>query len=266
MLSAEYPSSSIRRDVARQAVTVVGGIAQVVLPALLLPRSRRSAPPPDVVQPAPWTFAVWLPVYAASLVHVVDQARPGRRDDPVLRAAGWPLAGAYAALGVWAPLVVRGRYWAAQGALLAASAAAGVARRRVARAEQDRGVAAVRTVLVPAAALSAWGTAAAGVNLAAMVAAYGPVPGARGRTGLALTTLAALSGAASTAVARSGPPTVTTRIYGSVVLWALNGIVAGRFRRDRVAAAAAGLAAVPVLAALVRRTPMTTRPVRTGGS
>ncbi len=62
MLSAEYPSSSIRRDVARQAVTVVGGIAQVVLPALLLPRFRRSAPPPDVVEPAPWTVAVWRPV------------------------------------------------------------------------------------------------------------------------------------------------------------------------------------------------------------
>lgn len=262
MLSAEYTSllrrsgsSGHRTDIARQVVTVVGGVAQVVLPTLLLPRSRRSAAPPDVVQPAPWTFAVWLPVYAASLVHVVDQARPDRRDDAVLRAAGWPLAGAYAALGVWAPLVVRGRFWAAQGALVAASVAAGIARRRVVRAEQDGGVAAVRTVVVPAAALSAWGTAAAGVNLAAMVAAYGPVRGARGRTGLALATLAALSGVAGTAVRRSGTPTVTTRTYGSVVLWALTGIAVGRFRRDPVTAAAAGAAAVPLLAALVRPRP-----------
>jgi hypothetical protein len=249
VLSAEVTGS--RTDVVRQAVTVVGGIAQVVLPALLLPRFRRTEAPPDVVQPAPWTFAVWLPVYAVSLVHVADQARPDRRTDPALRAAGWPLATAYAALGAWAPLLLRDRFWAAQGVLVVTSAAAGVARRRVVRAEQADGPAAVRTVLGPAAALSAWGTAAAGVNLAAMVAAYGPVPGRRGRRGLALATLAALSGAATTAMGRAGPPTVTIRTYGSVVLWALAGIVAGWSRRDRVVAAAAGTAAVPVLAALL---------------
>lgn len=258
MLSAEYTEGAAavpadRTDVARQAVTVVGGVAQVVLPALLLPRFRREAAPPDVVQPAPWTFAVWLPVYAASLVHVADQARPGRRADPVLRTAGWPLATAYAALGVWAPLVAGGRYWAAQGALVAASAAAGSARRRVVRVEQDHGAAAARTVIVPAAALSAWGTAAAGVNLAAMVAAYRPVRSPRGRTGLAVATLAALSGVAATAVGRAGPPTVTTRTYGAVVLWALAGVAAGRVRRDPVTAASAGVAALPLLAALLRR-------------
>ena len=239
----------------RQVVTAAGGIAQVVLPALLLPRFRRSAAPPDVVQPAPWTFAVWLPLYAASLVHVVDQARPSRRSDPVLRSAGWPLAAAYSALGVWAPLLVRGRFWTAQEALVVASVAAGTARRRVARAEQDGGVPAVRTVVVPAAALSAWGTAAAGVNLAAMVAAYGPVQGARGRTGLAVATLAGLSGAAGTAVGRSGTTTLTSRTYGAVVLWALTGVAAGRWRRDPVTTVAAGIAAVPLLAALGRRTP-----------
>lgn len=238
---------------------MVGGIAQVVLPALVLRRFRREAAPPDVVQPAAWTFAVWLPVYAASLVHVVDQARPGRRADPVLRAVGRPLAAAYAALGVWAPLVVRGRFWAAQGALVAASVAAGSARRRAVAAEQAEGPAAVRTVLVPAATLSAWGTAAAGVNLAAMVAAYGPVRGRRGRTGLGLATLAALSATTSTAVVRAGTPTVTTRTYGAVVLWALAGVAAGQVRRDPVLAASAGVAAMPLLAALVRRPPRTGR-------
>jgi hypothetical protein len=253
MLSAEHRTGPADRlDVLRQVVTVVGGVAQVVLPTLLLPRFRRDAAPPDVVQPAPWTFAVWLPVYAASLVHVADQARPGRRADPVLRSAGWPLAAAYAALGVWAPLVAGGRYWAAQGALVAASAAAGSARRRVVRAEQESGAAAARTVIVPAAALSAWGTAAAGVNLAAMVAAYRPVRSPRGRTGLAVATLAALSGAATTAVGRAGPPTATTRTYGAVVLWALTGVAAGRVRRDPVTAASAGVAALPLLVALLR--------------
>jgi hypothetical protein len=263
MLSAEH---NVRSDLVRQVVTAVGGVAQVVLPALLLPRFRRSAPPPDVVQPAPWTFAVWLPVYAASLVHVVDQARPSRRGDPVLRSAGAPLAATYTALGVWAPLVLRGRFWAAQGALVAAGIAAGEARRRVARAERDGGVAAVRTVIVPAAALSAWGTAAAGVNLAAMVAAYGPVRSARGRTGLALATLAALTGAAGTVVGRSGAPTTTTRTYGAVVLWALTGVAAARWRRDRVTGVAAGAAGVALLAALARPTGAGRRTRATAGS
>jgi hypothetical protein len=174
----------------------------------------------------------------------------------VLRSTGWPLAVTYAALGVWAPLLARGRYWAAQAALVAAGTAAGVARRRAVLAEQQDGPAAARTVIAPAAALSAWGTAAAGVNLAAMVAAYGPVPGRRGRTGLALATLAGLSGAATTAVRRAGAPTLTTRTYGSVVLWALTGIAAERLRRDRVVALAAAAAAVPLLGALLRGAPI----------
>ncbi len=245
-------ASARRVDVVRQVVTVVGAVAQVVLPLLLLPRFRRETAPPDVLQPASWTFVVWLPAYAASLVHAVDQARPSRRSDPTLRDVGWPLAGAYTALGVWAPLVSRGRYWSAQGALVVASVAAGSARRRVAQAEQGSGVAGVRTVLGPAATLSAWGTAAAGVNLAARVAAYAPVPGRRGRRGLGLTPRAALSAVATTAAGRGGPGSVTNRAYGSVVLWALAGIAAGQSGRDRVTAVAAGAAAMPLLAVLTR--------------
>ncbi len=238
--------------VSRQAITVAGAVAQVALPALLLPRFRRDAAPPDVIQPASWTFAVWLPAYAVSLLHAADQARPGRRADPVLREVGAPLAAAYVALGVWAPLVARRSYWAAQGALCLAAVAAGTARRRATGAEQRGGFAEVSTVFAPAAALSAWGTAATGVNLAAMIAAYAPVRTRNGRTGLALATLTTISGTATLAVRRAGPSTATTRTYAGVVLWALAGIAAGQWRHDRAAAITALVGGLPVLAALGR--------------
>lgn len=245
-------SGPARADATRQVATALAAIGQVVLPALLLPRFRRESAPPAVVQPASWTFAVWLPVYAAGLLHAADQARPVRRADPVLRAIGRPLTGAYSAVAVWAPLVASGRYRAAQGALVAAAAAAGSARRRAVGFEQEGRAAGSGAAFAAAAGLSAWGTAAAGVNLASMIAAYAPVRGRRARTGLGVATVAALSAASATAVHRAGARTRTTDAYGGVVLWALAGIVAGRRRDDPVTAAAAAVAAGPLVAALVR--------------
>lgn len=171
------PSRPQPGDIARQVSTVLGAVAQVLLPSVLLPRVRRSVEPPDVVQPAAWAFAVWVPICATSLAYAAHQARHSQATDPVLREIGWPLAIAFGSTGVWAPLISRERYWSAQAALVAVSAPAGTARRRLAIAErEDRLTTGHRRFMIaPTAGLSTWGTAAATVNLAAMIASYGPV-------------------------------------------------------------------------------------------
>lgn len=171
MLSAE--------DRSRQALTLVGAVAQAALPLVLIPRFRFVEPPPDVISPAGWAVSVWLPIYAGSLAYAVDQARPGTRERELLREVGWPLAGAFLANGAWAPLVLRRRYWSAQAALLGIAGLAEVARRRLGRAAA-RGVPLTRpdtVALAPTVGmLAAWGAAASGVNLAAMLVAEGLVP------------------------------------------------------------------------------------------
>ncbi len=134
--------------------------------------------PPNVVQPAPYTFAVWLPIFASSLGYAGLQARESGRDDELMRAIGWPLAGAFASTGVWAPLVRTGKYWSAQAALVGIAAVAETARRRVGRAgppTTDRAVDAASTLT--AGMLAAWGVTATGVNLASMLASKGVTPG-----------------------------------------------------------------------------------------
>lgn len=241
-------------DRVRQGLTVVGAVAQVAMPTLLLPRVRRTIEPPDVVQPAPWTCPVWLPIYATSLAYAAHQARPAQRTDPVLREIGWPLGVAFAINGIWAPLVATRRYWAAQSALVEIGAAAGIARRRLTAAEREgrvtRGLR--RYAVAPTAGLSAWGTAAAAVNLASVIAAYAPVRGRRATDILAVATMAVVGAASTLAVRGAGPASPTATCYGATVLWAVVGVAAGQRRRSRPAAHAAVGAAVPLVAALVR--------------
>lgn len=100
-----------RADAVRRAVTVVAAFAQAASPILLSPQMARTVRPPEVLQPAPATFAVWFPIFAVSLRHASRQAFGRDRDDPVVRSMGWPAAGAYTATAAWAPLVSSGRYW-----------------------------------------------------------------------------------------------------------------------------------------------------------
>ncbi|MGY1694726.1 hypothetical protein ACI780_07395 [Geodermatophilus sp. SYSU D00814] len=187
-------------DVARQVATVTGAVAQAVLPAVLLPRVRRDLRPPEVAQPAPWAFAVWLPVYAASAAHAARQARPALRADPLLRRTGWPLAAAFLCLGAWAPLLSRQRYWAAQAALAGTALLAGTARARADRTPDP----VPPTLALTTGLLAGWGAAACGVNLASMLVGAGPVPGGRPATATGAATAVAL-GALGVATSRGTP-------------------------------------------------------------
>ena len=158
-----------RGDRARQLLTLAAAISQTALPVLLPPRFGPDELPPDVLQPAPATFAVWLPIFATSVVHAGLQAMPERADEPVLRAVGGPATVAYVATAIWAPLVRARRYWWAQGALFSIAGAAEIGRRRLATAETHGDLPhSVRlAVAPPPGMLAAWAAAASAVSVSA---------------------------------------------------------------------------------------------------
>lgn len=243
-------------DRSRQVVTcaAAAAAAQVLLPTFAGPSFDRDGPP-NVIQPAPYAFSVWFPIFAWSLGYAGYQARGSAGDHDLFRRAGWPLAAAFASAGVWAPLARSGRRWGAQTALVALAAFAETARRRAAQAESDQTTpSADLTAVVPAASmLSAWGLAATGVSLASFM-----VDGGRLRSGTQAKTAGSLLllglGAAGTAVAGSSksPAGTSARIYAATVLWALTGVVVGQRTTSRSTALSAVVAAVPVVASLTR--------------
>lgn len=258
MFSAEGVSSQARLwqlasgDRSRQVATCVAAAAQVLLPTLVGPRFDAYEQPPQVIQPAPYTFAVWLPIFATSAACAGLQARSGARENDVMRRVGWPLAGAFAATGVWAPLVRTGRYWSAQTALAAIAGFTEVARQRLAAAPVTDTDPALRTAgTLTAGMLSAWGLTATGVNLAAMLAGEGVIRDRQRQLDVGSALLLALGAAgsvATTATRRSAP--ALSSVYGGTLLWGLTGVVVGNRHRSRRVVAAAGAAMVPVMAAV----------------
>jgi hypothetical protein len=244
-----------RPDRTRRVLTLAAAVGQVVLPTVLPPRFAAGAEPPDVLQPTPATFAVWLPVFGTSLAHGLFQARPGRADDPVLRAVGTPAAVAYAATAMWAPLVRARWYRSAQVALFVVAGAAEVARRRVAAAEADGLLAddVRRAVAPPTAMLAGWGAAASAVNLGALLVAEGAVPPGRPArtTGAVLALVTAGAAVTAASSARGGAATTVGRGYLATVAWALGGVAAAQRTRAPGVAVAAGVGLVPVVGALL---------------
>ncbi|WP_155850242.1 hypothetical protein [Arthrobacter sp. Br18] len=124
-MTAIVPSSPHRvwavvsGDSSRQVLTCAAAAAQVLLPTFYGPRFRGEDAPPNVIQPAAYAFTVWFPIFASSIAYAVYQARGSARTQEIWRSAGWPLAGAFTATGIWAPLVRSGRFWSAQAALAA---------------------------------------------------------------------------------------------------------------------------------------------------
>lgn len=238
-----------RTDVVRQAVTVAGAVGQAVLPAVLLPRLRDELEVPDVAQPAPYAFSVWLPIYATTLAYAASQARPAQRGKPVLRAVGSPFAASLVCTAVWAPLLRRRNYWGAQAALLGTAAFAEQARTRLAAAGRRPGPAEWALLELPVGLQAGWGAAAAAVNLAAMLVDRGPSRVRRAPAAVGAGTVLAVGLLASGRVAASPP--ATSGVYGATVLWALAGVAAGQRRRHPPVALWAAAAA-----ALVWRTLM----------
>ncbi|MBG6223618.1 hypothetical protein IWX63_000166 [Arthrobacter sp. CAN_A2] len=236
-------------DHSRQALTCVAAAAQVLLPTFYGPRFRREDAPPNVIQPAPYAFTVWFPIFASSIVYAIHQARGPARTRETWRGAGWPLAGAFAATGIWAPLVRSGRFWEAQAALAAIAVLAETGRRRIARAELNDELTAVEVAAAAPAAgmLAAWGQAACGVNLASMLVARDIVPAGPKAAAVGVSLLAALGALGAGVVSGPERASVSSRVYAGTLLWAFAGVVIGQRGRSAPAAATAGGAALTML-------------------
>ncbi|MHA7238326.1 hypothetical protein [Arthrobacter sp. TMS1-12-1] len=236
-------------DHSRQALTCAAAAAQVLLPTFYGPRFRGEDAPPDVIQPAPYAFTVWFPIFASSIAYAVHQGRGPARTREVWRAAGWPLAGAFAATGIWAPLVRSGRFSSAQAALAAIAVLAETGRRRIARAETKGGLSAAEVAAAAPAAgmLAAWGQAACGVNLASMLVAKGLVPAGPAATAVGVSLLAALGALGAGVVTGPERASASSRFYAGTLLWAFVGVVIGQRRRSTSVTGTAGGAALAMV-------------------
>jgi len=87
-------------DSGRRWATVVGAVFQILAGALV-PVADLVTGVPSLVIPAGYAFAIWGPIFLLGLVYAAYQMLPSRREDPLLRWVGWPLAGAFLLNGVW---------------------------------------------------------------------------------------------------------------------------------------------------------------------
>ncbi|MBP2215520.1 hypothetical protein [Arthrobacter sp. CAN_C5] len=240
-------------DPSRRVLTCAAAAAQVLLPTVYGPRFNGENAPPNVIQPAPYTFTVWFPIFASSIAYAVHQALGPARNLDISRAVGWPLAGAFAATGIWAPLVRSGKFWSAQGALVTIAVLAELGRRRIAHAELkgDLTTAEVAAAAPAAGMLAAWGQAACGVNLAAMLVSNNIVPAGPKAATAGAALLAGLGVLGTRAAAMPERTSVSSRFYIGTLLWAFAGVIIGQRGRSRSAVAVAAGAAATILTVTV---------------
>lgn len=242
-------------DYTRQILTCVAAATQVLLPTFYGPRFRGEDAPPNVIQPAAYTFTVWFPIFASSAGYAVYQARASERTQEIWREAGWPLAGAFAVTGLWAPLARSGRFWSAQAALTVLAVLAETGRRRIARAETKNQLNTTQVAMAAPAAgmLSAWGQAACGVNLAAMLVSQGIIPAGPKSAAAGAALLAALGTLGARAVAGPERRSVSSRTYAGTLVWAFAGVVIGQRHRSKSAVVTAAVGALTILTVGVRK-------------
>lgn len=100
-------------DTVRAAAVVAAAVAQAVVPSLvpLFGNSREETERNDTaITPPPYAFAIWGPIFAASIANAIQQGLPDKRGARVNQAGGWPLAGAYALDAAWALVAQPGRF------------------------------------------------------------------------------------------------------------------------------------------------------------
>ncbi|MDC7675454.1 hypothetical protein [Asticcacaulis machinosus] len=177
--------------------------------------------------PAGYTFAIWGVIYLWSLAFAIWQILPRQLHNPVVRRAGWPIAGAFAANTLWS-------WWVPQNGVDAVSfliIVAGVtcacaAMLNLVRSEILLTRAEDTLVLMPISLLAGWVSAAAFVNAASAVRLYGIDQLDPTRPGVAmgfmLTSMAFLL-----TLTRLGGQ----MFYAIAGMWALQGIIAANLNR-----------------------------------
>ena len=211
--------------------------------------------PPSPVEPAGYAFGVWAVIFFLSLLFAGYQALPANRGSEVLRRVGWPVVGAFACTGLWSIFVSLRQLGFAQAMLLGVFAFLLVAYLRLARSDPGAlGRAERWLVSLTVGIFLGWVTAANAVSLTSEAVRLGLV-GARGAgevlVGAVLLISGGLLAAAITGAGRAGPPQAYVA-FALTVLWALLAVVVAQYETSLVATGAAIVAALPVLAVLLR--------------
>jgi hypothetical protein len=192
-----------RADTLRAAAVVAAAAAQAVVPSLvpLFGDNREETERNDTaITPPPYAFAIWGPIFAASIANAVQQGLPDRRGSRVNQVGGWPLAGAYALDAAWVLAAQPGRFALTPFVLGGAVACAATAYRR-----QQHVHAAGIERLAPASTglLLGWIGLAVAVNSASVAQDLGIDADAPTTTALWTTTAVGVATATAVAILRS---------------------------------------------------------------
>jgi len=243
-------------DVLAQGAVVAAAVAQVATAALGARRrgerdsvEELSNSFPVTVVPANYAFAIWGPIYGASLALAGYQARSTQRTDTVLRRLRWPAAAAYAGNAVWVLAFTSQRYRLALGCILTTLVGATTAHVRASTTEEPLDRSRAWLVRTPLGLLAGWITVATPSAVAITALATGRQRLVMGPAGWAPPLLVTLGGI-TTAVTRALP---TSAAFPGAVAWGLTGVAANT-RVPGSARASAALAAAVVVASTARTT------------
>lgn len=242
----------MNRDSLRQVVTVAAIVATLVVNVLsiTIPLGGRTTQEISdsfrvYVIPAGPTFAIWGLIYTLLLAFAIHQARPGLREDPLLRRLGWLPVVACAFNSAW---IFLWQYGFIAPSLLPMLGLLGtlIAIRFVLRDTRSR---AERWLVgVPHSVYLGWITVATVLNVAVALSALG----VSGIAGLEPTLVAAAVLVAAIAIGTIATVRERDAAYGLIVAFAFNGIVAKEAATPYVGTVAvAGLAILVVAAVAV---------------
>jgi hypothetical protein len=169
---------------------------------------------PTAFSPAPYTFAVWAPIFIGCIALTVYQALPSMRHDPLLHLLGWLAAAAFllTALTAYTPIGV-------SNVVITGLLVALVLTYREAVRTEPQTAAFVWCVRKPIAIFTAWGVVATILNTCQWVVSLGWSVGPTSSAVLIL--VATLVGIAVVIQCREVA-------FAAVLVWAFWGIVAAR--------------------------------------
>lgn len=235
------------RDLARQVVTVVGALFQVLAGAIV-PIGAIAKETPSLVIPSDYAFAIWGAIFLLCLAYAAYQALPANRQNPLLRRVGWFFAGAFLLNGLWEVLVPLRPPILLQAILAGIFACSAVAYLRLVRS--DRGVLSWADrwlVALPLGLLFGWITAANVVSFNDTLVELGILGSGVGGAlvGAFLLLLGAVL-ASWVILVSAVSPLQSLLAYATSVLWALAGVVVEQYDASLLTTGAAVVSAVLV--------------------
>src|ERR671912_1829947 len=245
-------SNDGKRDVARQAATVVGALFQVLAGAIV-PIGAIAGDTPSLVRPSDYAFAIWGPIFLLCLAYAAYQALPANRANPLLRLVGWFFAGAFFLNGLWEVLVPLRQPVLLQAILAGIFACSAVAHLRLVRWDRGELSRADRwLVALPLGLLFGWITAANVVSFNDTLVELGLLgSGVGGALAGAFLLLVGAALASAVILVSGAGPLQGLVAYAGAVVWALTGVVVNQYDASLLTTGAALLSCALVAMALI---------------